>query len=75
MSLSTLTLRRPDDFHVHLRDTAQMRAVVGATAQVFGRAIVMPNLRPPITTTAQAGAYRLWVRYEYMPFTETRLLR
>ena len=58
MSLSTLTLRRPDDFHVHLRDAAQMRAVVGATAQVFGRAIVMPNLKPPITTTDAAAGYR-----------------
>ncbi len=58
MTLTTLTLRRPDDFHVHLRDAAQMRAVVGATAQVFGRAIVMPNLTPPITTTAAAAAYR-----------------
>ena len=58
MTLSTLTLRRPDDFHVHLRDAAEMRAVVGATAQVFGRAIVMPNLKPPITTTAAAADYR-----------------
>ena len=62
MSLSTLTLRRPDDFHVHLRDTAQMRAVVGATAQVFGRAIVMPNLKPPITTTDAAAGYRKRIR-------------
>jgi dihydroorotase len=62
MSLSTLTLRRPDDFHVHLRDTAQMRAVVGATAQVFGRAIVMPNLKPPITTTDAAAGYRQRIR-------------
>ena len=62
MSLSTLTLRRPDDFHVHLRDTAQMRAVVGATAQVFGRAIVMPNLKPPITTTDAAADYRKRIR-------------
>ena len=62
MSLSTLTLRRPDDFHVHLRDTAQMRAVVGATAQVFGRAIIMPNLKPPITTTDAAAGYRKRIR-------------
>ena len=62
MSLSTLTLRRPDDFHVHLRDAAQMRAVVGATAQVFGRAIVMPNLKPPITTTDAAAGYRKRIR-------------
>jgi dihydroorotase len=58
----TLTLLRPDDFHVHLRDGAQMQAVVGATAQVFGRAIVMPNLKPPITTTAAAADYRQRIR-------------
>jgi dihydroorotase len=58
----TLTLLRPDDFHVHLRDGAHMQAVVGATAQVFGRAIVMPNLRPPITTTAAAADYRQRIR-------------
>ena len=55
---STLTLRRPDDWHVHLRDGAAMAAVVRATARVFGRAIVMPNLRPPVTTTPLALAYR-----------------
>ena len=46
-----LTLARPDDWHLHLRDGAAMAAVVGATARVFGRALVMPNLRPPVTTT------------------------
>ena len=55
---STLTLRRPDDWHVHLRDGVSMAAVVGATARVFGRAIVMPNLRPPVMTTSMAQAYR-----------------
>jgi len=53
-----LTLARPDDWHLHLRDGAAMAAVVGATARVFGRALVMPNLRPPVTTTAAARAYR-----------------
>ena len=53
-----LTLRRPDDWHVHLRDGAALGCVVGFTAERFGRAIVMPNLQPPVTTTAQAGAYR-----------------
>ena len=53
-----LTIVRPDDWHLHLRDGAAMAAVVGATARVFGRAIVMPNLRPPVTTTAMALAYR-----------------
>lgn len=55
---ATLTLTRPDDWHLHLRDGAGLAAVLGATAEVFGRAIVMPNLRPPITTTAMASAYR-----------------
>ena len=54
----TFSLTRPDDFHVHFRDGAALSAVAGATAQVFGRAIVMPNLRPPVTTTAHAAAYR-----------------
>ena len=54
----SLTLRRPDDWHLHLRDGAALAAVVGATARVFGRAIVMPNLAPPVTTVAAALAYR-----------------
>jgi dihydroorotase len=53
-----LRIARPDDWHVHLRDGPAMAAVVAATARVFGRAIVMPNLRPPVTTTALARAYR-----------------
>jgi dihydroorotase len=53
-----LTLARPDDWHLHLRDGAEMAAVVGASADVFGRAIIMPNLRPPVTTTVAAAAYR-----------------
>jgi dihydroorotase len=53
-----LTLRRPDDWHLHLRDGPALAAVVGATARVFGRAIVMPNLRPPVTTLAAARDYR-----------------
>ena len=55
---STLTITRPDDWHLHLRDGAAMTAVVPATARQFARAIVMPNLRPPITTAAAALAYR-----------------
>ena len=54
----TLTLTRPDDWHLHLRDGAAMAAVLPHTARQFGRAIVMPNLRPPVTTAAQATAYR-----------------
>ncbi|MEO8297283.1 MAG: dihydroorotase [Burkholderiales bacterium] len=53
-----LTLTRPDDWHLHVRDGAAMAAVVPHTARQFGRAIIMPNLRPPVTTTAQALAYR-----------------
>lgn len=56
--MNTLTLQRPDDWHVHLRDGDSLRAVAKFTAQRFGRAIVMPNLMPPITTAAMAGAYR-----------------
>ncbi|MGC1520905.1 MAG: dihydroorotase, partial [Steroidobacteraceae bacterium] len=56
--MSTLTLRRPDDWHVHLRDGAALAAVVKFTAERFGRAIVMPNLQPAITTVAAARAYR-----------------
>ena len=54
----TITLIRPDDWHVHFRDGDAMRSVVGATATQFGRAIVMPNLKPPVVTVEQAGAYR-----------------
>ncbi len=53
----TLTLTRPDDWHLHLRDGAAMAAVVPDTARQFARAIVMPNLKPPVTTAAQALAY------------------
>lgn len=55
---TTLTIRRPDDWHVHLRDGAMLKGVVGHTARQFARAIVMPNLSPPVTTTAMAAAYR-----------------
>ena len=56
--MNRITLARPDDFHLHLRDGAAMRAVVGFTAERFGRAAVMPNLRPPVTTTGLALEYR-----------------
>ena len=55
---ASLTLTRPDDWHLHLRDGAALQAVLPHTARQFARAIVMPNLRPPITTAAQALAYR-----------------
>lgn len=53
-----IELIRPDDWHLHLRDGALLRAVLPATSRVFGRAIVMPNLKPPVTTVAAAEAYR-----------------
>lgn len=56
--IHTLTLRRPDDWHVHLRDGAMLNAVAPHTARQFGRAIVMPNLVPPVTTSALAVDYR-----------------
>ncbi len=54
----SLTIIRPDDWHLHLRDGAMMADILPHTARQFGRAIVMPNLKPPVTTTAMAGAYR-----------------
>ena len=53
-----LVIRRPDDWHVHLRDGAMLEAVAAHTARQFARAIVMPNLAPPVTTSAEAAAYR-----------------
>lgn len=54
----TLTITRPDDWHLHVRDGEAMAAVVPHSAAQFGRAIIMPNLKPPVTTAAQAAAYR-----------------
>ena len=59
---STLTLTRPDDWHLHVRDGAALAAVVPHTAAQFARAIIMPNLRPPVTTAAQALAYKARIR-------------
>lgn len=56
--MDTLTLIRPDDWHLHLRDGEALRAVAGASAAQFARAIVMPNLKPPVATTAMALQYR-----------------
>ncbi len=56
--MTLLTLRRPDDWHLHLRDGAALAAVLPFTAARFGRAIIMPNLKPPVTTTQLALAYR-----------------
>ncbi len=58
MKTESLTLTRPDDWHLHLRDGDALKAVLPHTARQFARAIVMPNLKPPVTTVAQAAAYR-----------------
>ena len=58
MASQTLTIRRPDDWHVHLRDGEMLKRVAPCTARQFARAIVMPNLVPPIATVAAANAYR-----------------
>ena len=57
-NLTTFTMTRPDDWHLHLRDGAMLAAVLPDTARHFGRALVMPNLVPPVVTAAQAAAYR-----------------
>ena len=56
--MQTLTMTRPDDWHLHLRDGAALRAVLPYTVRQFARAIVMPNLKPPVRTVAEATAYR-----------------
>lgn len=56
--MNAITLTRPDDWHLHLRDDEALNAVVAATARQMGRAIIMPNLKPPVTSTEQALAYR-----------------
>src|SRR3954449_6622736 len=59
---SRLTIRRPDDWHVHLRDGEMLKAVAPFTSRQFARAIVMPNLARPVTTAAAAEAYRDRIR-------------
>ncbi|MBB6091363.1 dihydroorotase [Povalibacter uvarum] len=56
--MSQLTILRPDDWHLHVRDGAAMASVIPFTARQFARAVIMPNLKPPVTTVAQAKAYR-----------------
>jgi dihydroorotase len=58
----SITITRPDDWHLHVRDGAALAAVVPDTARQFARAIIMPNLKPPVTTAAQAVAYRQRIR-------------
>lgn len=62
MSQQPITLTRPDDWHLHVRDGAALAAVVPHTAAQFARALIMPNLKPPVTTAAQAAAYRDRIR-------------
>ena len=59
---NAFTLARPDDWHLHLRDGDALASAVAASARVYGRAIVMPNLRPPVTTVAEAARYRERIR-------------
>ena len=61
-TIDTLTITRPDDWHLHVRDGAPLATVVPHTAAQFGRAIIMPNLRPPVTTAAQALDYKQRIR-------------
>jgi dihydroorotase len=56
--MNTISIRRPDDWHLHLRDGAVLEGVIGDTSRHFARAIIMPNLVPPVVTTADAKAYR-----------------
>ncbi|EGZ46382.1 dihydroorotase [Neisseria wadsworthii] len=56
--MQTLTIIQPDDFHLHVRDGAALKSVVPYTARQMGRALIMPNLKPPVTTVAQALAYK-----------------
>jgi dihydroorotase len=65
--MNSLTLTRPDDWHLHVRDGAVLSTVVPHTARQFGRAIIMPNLKPPVTTAAQALAYRDRIRAAVPP--------
>jgi dihydroorotase len=58
MSLTTLSITQPDDWHLHLRDGEALKTTVAHSARIFARAIVMPNLKPPVTTVAQALSYR-----------------
>ena len=60
--MDTLTITRPDDWHLHVRDGAALAAVVPHTARQFGRAIIMPNLKPPVTTATEAAHYRARIR-------------
>jgi dihydroorotase len=65
--MTSISITRPDDWHLHLRDGPHLKAVLPHTARRFGRAIVMPNLRPPVTTAAAAIEYRDRIRHALPP--------
>jgi dihydroorotase len=67
-----ISLRRPDDWHLHVRDGDSLQAVIGFTAERFGRAIIMPNLKPPVTTVELATAYRNRIVESLPPTTGRR---
>ncbi len=56
--MNSISLTQPDDFHLHLRDGASLASVVGDSARQFARAMIMPNLKTPVTTVEMANAYR-----------------
>ena len=72
MTQDTLTLIKPDDWHLHLRDGEALRTTVPHSARCFGRAIVMPNLKPPVTSVSQAVAYRERIMQSVPPGTSFR---
>ena len=61
--MTALTIRRPDDWHLHLRDGEMLKGVIADSARDFGRAIIMPNLVPPVTTVLDARAYRERIKH------------
>ena len=67
IAMDTLTLTQPDDWHLHVRDGDALRTVVPHTAAQFGRAVIMPNLKPPITTAAAALAYKARIQAALLP--------
>ncbi len=68
--MQTITIRKPDDWHVHLRDDAMLEMVAQYTARQFGRAIIMPNLKTPVTSAAMAEAYRQRIRQATQQFPD-----
>ena len=65
--MNRITIRKPDDWHLHVRDGAMLKAVLPCTARHFGRAIIMPNLLPPVCTVKDAEEYRSRIRKALSP--------